>query len=451
MEIHLAAMQKYHRANNFQKKRGCFPVHFVKRLRRGYALPVRETMQEPFPGGTGRDFPATFREIPSLMRMLNNRVLLLAGVAALLAVVMIWKWVAGWGYVTVNVHDAPLAKVIESIESQGGVKIRTNADPATPVTMLVERVPAYEAIDTLAIAIDGDARLAYVAAPSDRQIKDVLAAFSGGNNPGGWAVFSGGFGGRGGGGGRDQAGGQAREPGTPRPERTAEPQQAGPNRDQGGGGGFGGGWVPTGDTLTDPRVIVWAPSDSEDKSLQAILNQGSQKTGALFAVPQDWNPVVGKLPGEGRTGKVTVSIVKSAKGSVQELFLLTVQPPRPQTAGNDAEVTRTVFAPQRGGQRNAEWMAERVRAQIAALPPEQRADAQKQMDEMRAFWESVRNLPEEERRAKMEEMMNRPEVQERMEERMNARDAKSPPQKREDRMRRYLDRKNQMKGNSSKS
>jgi hypothetical protein len=343
------------------------------------------------------------------MRMLNNRAFLLAGVATLLAVVMVWKWVAGWGYVTLKVHDAPLAKVIKSIERQGGVKIRTNADPATPVTMLVEEVPAYEAIDTLAIAIDGGARLAYVAAPSDRQIRDVLAAFAGGNNPGGWTVFSG-----------------------------------------WGRGGPGGG-----EFETDPRAITWKPSDSEDKSLQAILNQASQKTGALFAVPEDWNPVVGKLPGEGRTGKVTMSLVKSAKGSVEELFLVTVQPARPQTAGNEqggrGEFTRTVFTPKRGGQRNSEWMAERARAQIAALPPEQRADAQKQMDEMRAFWESVRNLPEEERRAKIEEMMNRPEVQERMEERMNARDAKSPPQKREDRMRRYLDRKNQMKGTPAKS
>lgn len=341
--------------------------------------------------------------------MLNSRVLLLGGIAALIAVIMVWKWVAGWGCVTVLVKDAPLAKVIKSIERQGGVKIHTNADPATPVTMLVEKVPAYEAIDTLAIAIDGDARLAYVAAPNDRQIKGVLAAFAGGNNPGGWTVFSGGFGGRGGG-------------------------------------------PPTAETLIDPRAIVWKPSDSEDKSLQAILNQGSQKTGALFAVPQDWNPVVGRLPREGRTGKVTVSIVKSAKGSVQELFLLTVQPPRPPVADDGGrEFTRTVFSPQRGGQRNPEWMAERANAQIAALPEDQRADARKQMDEMRAFWESVRNLPEEERRAKMEEMMNKPEVQERMEERMNARDAKSPPQKREDRMRRYLNRKNQMKGPPAKS
>jgi hypothetical protein len=402
------------------------------------------------------------------MAMLNSRVLILSGIAALMAVVLVWKWVSGWGYVTVNVRDVPLSQVIKTIERQGRVKIVTNADPATPVTMLVEKAPAYDAIDTLALAIDADTRLAYVAAPDSRQIKNVLAAYASGSNPGGWSVFAGGFGGRGG--GPREQGGNAGQAGTENrtrdPQQTAQ-QQPGQNREQrgggdrgrgdGDGGGFGGfgGWGG-GETLTDPRLISWKPSESEDKSLQGLLNQGSQKTGALFAAPESWNPMIGKLPREGRTGKVTVSLVKSAKGTVEEVFLLTVQPPRPQTAsateeGGRWEFTRTVFTPQRGGGRNPEWMAERVQAQIAALPEDQKVAAKKQMDEMRAFWESVRNLPEEERRAKMEEMMNRPEVQERMEERMNARDNKTPPQKREDRMRRYIERKNQIKGPSTQS
>lgn len=414
------------------------------------------------------------------MAMLNSRTLILAGIAAVMAIVLVWKWVAGWGYVTINVKDAPLAKVIKDIEHQGGIRISTNADPKTPVTMNVEKVLPFEAVDTLAIAIDGDIRLAYVAAQTDRQIKDVLAAFSAGNNPGGWTVYSGGWGG--GGGNRDggnrqraqsdgqgsQAAGQQQaanpqENRPPREQRTAQDGQPRQNREQRGGdgggfgGGFAGGFGGGFGSDVDPRLIVWKPSASDDKGLQAYLSQGSQKTSALFAIPQDWNPAITKLPKEGLTGKVTVSLVKSAKGTVRELFLLTVQPPRPQTAqqgGEDSgrwEFTRTVFSPQRGGQRNPEWMAERANAQIAALPEDQRADAKKQMDEMRAFWESVRNLPEEERRQKIEDMMNRPDVQDRMEERMNARDAKTPVQKREDRMRRYLDRKAQMKGAPAKS
>lgn len=398
------------------------------------------------------------------MPMLKSRVLILSGIAALMAVVLVWKWVAGWGLVTLNVRDVPLAQALKSIERQGRVKIVTNADPSTPVTMLVEKVSAYDAIDTLALAIDADTRLAYVAAPDSRQIKNVLAAYAGGSNPGGWTVFAGGFGGRGGG-PREQGAGNAGPAGAearPRePQQTA--QQPGQNReprasgDRGrgdmDGGGFGG-WAG-GETLTDPRLISWKPSESEDKSLHGLLNQGSQKTGALFAAPEGWNPLIGKLPREGRTGKVTVSLIKSAKGAVEEVFLLTVQPPRPQTAaaedGGRWEFTRTVFTPQRGGGRNPEWMAERVRAQIAALPEAQQAEAKKQMDEMRAFWESIRSLPEADRRAKMEEMMNRPEVQERMEERMNARDNKTTPQKREERMRRYIERKNQIKGQPTQS
>lgn len=412
--------------------------------------------------------------------MLNTRTLALAGIAAVIAVVMVWKWVAGWGYVTLDVHQVPLAKVIKSIEWQGGVKISTNADPATPVTLIVDHVPAYEAVDALATAIEAETRLAYVAAKDSRQIKNVLAAFSSGNNPGGWVVLAGG---RGGGGpregdGRSRDNAQQANQTTPSAQATRPPtaqsgeQPRGERRQggnannnggerRGGGGDQGsgfGGWTPgpMGDSLTDPRTIVWKPSDMPEKTLKSFFDQGSQKTGAIFALPEGWEPAVSKVPKEGPIGEVTVKLAKSASGTVQEVFLLTVQPPRPQQANNEEngnrwEFTRTVFSPTRGGQRNQEWMAERMQAQIAALPPAEQAEVKKQMEEMRAFWESVRGLSEEERRAKIEEMMNRPDVQERMEVRNSARDSKTPPEKREQRMKQYLDRKNQMKGSSQKS
>ena len=130
--------------------------------------------------------------------MRNPRVLLLAGAIALFSSVVIWRWMSGRGLVTINATNVPIFKVIKSIESQGGVKIVTNADPATPVTLYLKRVPVYEAMDTLAIRADGDVRLAYIAAPDKKQIADVLTAFASGANPGGWAVLSAGFGGGGG-------------------------------------------------------------------------------------------------------------------------------------------------------------------------------------------------------------------------------------------------------------
>lgn len=420
------------------------------------------------------------------MPMLNSRTLALAGIAAVIAIVMVWKWIAGWGYVTLDVHNAPLAKVIKAIEWQGGVKISTNADPTTPVTLIVDHVPAYEAVDALAIAIEAETRLAYVAAKDARQIKNVLAAFSSGSNPGGWVVLAGGRGGGGpregdgqnGGRSRDNAQqgnqtapqGQAAQPQTaqtgeqPRGERRqgGNANNGGERRGGGGdqgGGGFGG-WTPgpMGDSLTDPRTIVWKPSDMPEKTLKSFFDQGAQKTGAIFALPEGWEPAINKVPKEGRIGEVTVRLAKSASGSVQEVFLLTVQPPRPQQTanneenGNRWEFTRTVFSPTRGGgQRNQEWMAERMQAQIAALPPAEQAEVKKQMEEMRAFRESLQGLSEEERRAKFEELMNRSDVQERMEVRNSARDSKTPPEKREQRMKQYLERKNQMKGPSQKS
>lgn len=347
--------------------------------------------------------------------MRNPKALLFAGVLAICATVVIWRWISGWGLVTIRAEKTPLSKVIKSIERQGGVRIVTNADPATPVTLYLDRAPVFEAIDTLAIRVDGDARLAFIAAPDRKQIADVLAAFTTGANPGGWTVLSAGFG--------------------------------------------GGGMMNSGETVIDPRQINWKMSDVPDRNLQTILNQGAQKTGALFATPKAWNPLIGRLPAAEKAGKMAAAAVSAAKGKLEEIFLLTIRPPRPEGERNAGEgggpgrweSQLTVLSPARGNRGNPEWMAERAQAQIALLPPAERQEARSQFDEMRKFWESVRNLPEEERRAKMEELMSRPEIQEKMEERMAQRDSKRTPEQREQRMRRYIERKNQMKNAPAKS
>jgi hypothetical protein len=64
---------------------------------------------------------------------------------------MYWNW----GLITVKVHDAPLSKVIKSIEWQGWVKIYTNLSPDTKVSMYVDHVPLAEAMETLATNVGG--------------------------------------------------------------------------------------------------------------------------------------------------------------------------------------------------------------------------------------------------------------------------------------------------------
>lgn len=87
----------------------------------------------------------------------------------------------------------------------------------------------------------------------------------------------------------------------------------------------------------------------------------------------------------------------------------------------------------------------RVEAQIALLPKEEQQKARDDFKMMREFWQAVRELPEDQRRAKAQEFFNRPEVAERMDERRMAREAKMTPKQRVERAQRYLERKAQMK------
>jgi hypothetical protein len=343
--------------------------------------------------------------------MRNLRTVLLLVATALLAGILAWRWVSEWGLVTLNYSNAPLSNVIKSIERQGRVEIRTNADQATPVTIRLNRAPVFEAIDTLGARIDADARLAYLGAPSQKQIADVLAAFSADSNPGGWRVFS---------------------------------------------PGFSGGMIVGDLASLDPRVIEWKVTETGDRRLQALLDQGAQKTGAIFAVPEIWNPELGKLPSVGKVREVTTDLMRTVSGKVQEVFLLMVRPLRREdermlTESGEMRRGETVFSPQREGKRNPQWAAERVRASIAMLPKDEQAAAQMNFDELRAFWESIRDLPEQERRARIEEQSNRPEDQAQLDERAAARYERRSSQQREQWYRNYIQRKEQIKGAPAKS
>ena len=340
------------------------------------------------------------------MRKLRTALLLVVAASAM--GVLAWRWWTERGLVTLAFTNAPLATVIKSIEHQGRVEFATNADPAALVTIRLNRAPLFEAIETLAVRINANAKLAYVAAPTSEQIQAALRAFSSGANPGDWMVFSAPWGGR----------------------------------------------LMVGNlSAVDPRRMEWRISQTPDRNLHTLLDQGAQKTGALFAVPLGWNPLLTKLPSAGEVGKVTAKLIRTAKGTAKELVLLTVHP---HTDGQPGQVERplgrTLFsAPPRRQPPNLEWTAERAEAAIAVLPPDQQEEARAEFNEMRTFWESIRQIPEPERRAKIEEHLNNPDVEARMEEQAAARDARRTPEQREQRYRNYIRRKEQIKGAPTKS
>ena len=86
-------------------------------------------------------------------------------------------------------------------------------------------------------------------------------------------------------------------------------------------------------------------------------------------------------------------------------------------------------------------VAERVEAQIALLPAAEQPKARENFQMMREFWQSVRDLPEEQRREKAREFFSRPEVAEAMETRRLSRWAKMTPDQRIERNKSYWGRK----------
>jgi len=334
--------------------------------------------------------------------MQNPKALLAAALLLLLAGWAAWQIYSGWGLVTLDETNAPVSKVLASIERQSGVEIASNLDPSTPVTIKVRRVPAVEAIDITAIRTDASWRVVYLGAPDNGQIEGALKAFEAGGQEEGWTSH--------------------------------------------GSGGPGGMMSPTG-TALDLRRVAWKPSGPGN--LQDLLREASQKTGVSLSAPTAWNPAA-PAPSGGEMRDAAPELFRGAGGVSREVFLLRASGER----GGDGEWTergrggggwigrREERDEGRGGWggMNPESIAERVEAQIALLPKEEQAKAREDFDIMRNFWASVRDLPEEERRAKAREFFTSPAMAERMEDRRLARDAKRTPEQRNERSRQYFER-----------
>lgn len=339
-----------------------------------------------------------------------TRGVLIGTMAALLALMVSWRIYSGWGLVSLDFENAPAAKILASISRQGGIEIASNLDPSTPVTIAVNRVTPLEALDILAVRTDSSWRLAYLGAQNEAAIESALAAFRAGQTAEGWSGN--------------------------------------------GAGGFSTVQPISGAPL-DLRLVEWQPAVGG--ALQQLLAKASEETGVYLSAPSDWSPPIEKIDG-GRMADAAPALFRQAGGTSREVFLLRGPAPDEPRGDDDGgwRGNRTWIggAPTAGRQSNdrgrRQWgnpeaIAKRTEAQIKLLPPEEQTKAREDAGLMREFWQSVRELPEEQRRAKAREFFSRPEVQERMEDRRLAREAKMTPRQRIDRSQRYWDRKAEAK------
>lgn len=343
-----------------------------------------------------------------------NKRFVFAGLVIVLALVTIIRMLWPDGLISLNFTNAPLSKVAASIERQGHVRILTNMPPETPVTIIVTKVPLMEALETLSVRTESDLRAVFIGAADKSQVTAAIEDLKSGKPSGKLAVA----------------------------------------------------WSPSmgmsfGATVPDPRSLMvrFEPGDKND--LQTALLQIAQKSGVLTAVPRDWNPAVSGTPKPSTAASMVRQLIASSGGQVIEGFLLLNRgdggrygrgpggpdgqaSPDGRGGGDRGEGGRSASRPDRGGM-NPAWIAQRAEAMIAQLPPAEQPAARADFESMHKIWEEVKDLPDDQRRAKLEEFFNRPEVQDRMAERETARDARRSPEQREQRMKRYVERKNQMK------
>lgn len=337
--------------------------------------------------------------------MNRNRWLLVA-IALLLLGNFVWHYWMHRGLITIHSKTDPLSKVIHQIEKQGHVTVKTNMDGTTPIAMWVTDVTVADALETLSVVTESSWRLAYFVAPDKSSISGAIGSIVSNQKPEGWkSVYY-------------------------------------PIR---------GGLIDTDqDVPVDPRKDPWNVKPAKEPNAQAYLEQAARSVSANFLFPENWNPPVKSAPKSGPIDDSLPRLASAAKGKYEEVFLLRKRgegkgrdrqggEDGPRFASNDDEGGRPAFGggggPRGGGNREA--MEERLQAELAKMSPEQRKEA----EDRRAFFASLRDLPPEQRQAKMEELMNNPAIQDKMDNAQAAREARNSPAQRASRANNYLSRK----------
>jgi len=344
--------------------------------------------------------------------MKREQILLPATILLVVAAIGYWVW-SGWGLITVEVKDKPLAEVIRSIEKQAGIVLKTNMDTTKPVTMYVKKVPPTEALETLAERMDSRWRVGYFFGPDAGTVKGAIETLSGGKRPEGWKNFD--------------------VPLFGRP------------------GSLGDEAV-----RMDPRYDVWNVNAPEEKTLQAFLQAAATGVSASFTCPEGFNPAVSKTPASGAIHKAAPKLAQAAGAQFQEVFLIMGRPAgsTEEERGRDGDEPggppRRPGGGDRGRPPDFSQMRARQLAEIEKLPASERPAAKAEFEEREKFFTAMRDVPQEERRAKMEEFFNNPAMQEKMDERRTRSEERKTPEQRLQKYETYVQKKQQAKEATAK-
>jgi len=330
---------------------------------------------------------------------MNKKWAIFGAALAVLLLLNIWYWI--WGReprITLNVTDAPIAEIVRAYEKQGHIKIATNLPADTKATIRILKAPVPEALETLAAEVDGTWNVTYLFGKNDTEIRGFLTRFQINDPDRDWRRF-----------------------------------------------GFRGGMLGFEETedlevVADPRPTKISV-ETKGRPLQEVLAEVGPQSTAMMMVQQAWNPATGNLKAKDTVPKIAKQIASKSGGKVQEVILMSTWRGRRESEQRTAAARTEGEQRGDGGMNPVNRMVANGEARITTLPPEQQPAAREQLAKMQALMQEMEPLTPEQRREKMREYFSQPENIERMEERRAVRDSRTSPEKRQDRYRRYIERK----------
>jgi len=322
----------------------------------------------------------------------------------ILALLWIGLWIAqGWGTITLVFDKKPLSIVLRSFTSQSKLKVITDIDLNTPITIQVRRVPVAEALEAIQAAAESRGRLAFLIASDRGGLQNLISLMPQGNQSGIKSL-------------------EYRMPFLFVPGTEDLPQ-----------------W-------RDPRDQVWNPSEQTKKDLLSLADDAAQKTDIRIFLYESWNPPVTKSLSSGPLRASLQSLAKSSGGKGELVYLLPGQRPKIETSD------RNTSSPERWRQNWSEGtplsvdaFAERLKNRSAGLSGDKAKEMQASVEESVKQYRDWLALNPEEREKKMQEMIQDPNRQQRGSDRFSRAMRMMSPSQRAGRYSRYNSQKESVK------
>ena len=315
---------------------------------------------------------------------------------------LVW-WVSGWwGTVTLDFEKKPLGLVLDSFTRQTKLLILTDLDRTKTVNIHVRRVNVTEALEAIQTSTESrGGRLTFLLGPDKAGLAKIRGMLP--RPPENSALLTLDY-------------------------RIPFPAMATLND------------VPA---WGDPRRQTWRPAPSLPKELRAAAENAAQAAEIRIYLPTDWNPPLPRPSAGGEVASALPALANLAGGKAEMVYLLPAprnfgDSDRPESTGREEGWGRFPSLPPE------KWI-ERLEPRLTALPKEEMTAARASLEEaVRQFkeWEA---LPPEQRREKIQAMMQDPATAEKMSDRFTRGMRNMSPDQRAGRYKNYNSRRESIK------